>query len=175
LGQILHVGTWFSPQSGAHGGASLNNKGQVALTVHVVAGEERIVLLTPTATTRQQAVNLRSLNRLKQLGEALSRYWQDHDERFPPMKSVVAARHALLAYVAEGSAFVHPETKQPYLPNPALSHLPLAALAKPWRTVAFYEARAAADGTRGVLFADGRAGRVPAAEWRQLLQTMGRL
>jgi hypothetical protein len=172
LGQIIHVGRWFSPRSGEHGGASLNNNGEVALAVHGAGGEERIALLTPTVTTREQAASRTSVNRLRQLGDALGRYWRDSSEVFPPMRSAAVARKALLPYVNHGGGFLQPETKQPYQPNPALSHVHLANIAEPWRTAAFYETCTAADGTRGVLFSDGHARRIPELEWRQLSRTL---
>jgi hypothetical protein len=206
-GPITQLGTWFDPQSGVHGGVSLNDRGQVALHVRIAGGPETIVLLTPAAgTSRQTAepasalprsqprlkpapavaasepaakpipapqvsepdVNAASLDRLRQLGEAISRYLQDHDEQMPPLKDVATMRKALLPYVKDGSVLVHPGTHEPYRPNPALSRVSLASIAVPFKTVLLYEARPAADGTRGVLFSDGHASRVPEAEWPQL-------
>jgi hypothetical protein len=38
----------------------------------------------------------------------------------------------------------------------------------PFETVVLYEARPAADGTRGLMFSDGHAKRVTEAEWPEL-------
>jgi prepilin-type processing-associated H-X9-DG protein len=109
-----------------------------------------------------------SLDHLKQLGLALRLYTQDYDNRLPPMKDPVAAKQALLPYVGRESVFAHPTTGEPYQPNPALSHKKLTSLEWPETVVAFYEAHPLAPDTRGVLFADGHARRVPEAAWPQL-------
>jgi hypothetical protein len=193
LGKIAHLGTWYNtPERGSYSGVSLNDKGQVALPIQTVDGIETVVVLTPTVqaagpqaeTTRtraqeqhgepaavgtnEQDVATASLMRLRQLAKALMLYAQDSDEQFPPLKDAATAKKALLAYVRGEAVFVHPRTGEPYQPNPALSRQHLATIAEPWKTAAFYEARPAADGTRGVVFSDGHASRVTEAEWPEI-------
>ena len=57
---------------------------------------------------------------------------------------------------------------EPYQPNPGLAGLPILQIAKPAETVAFYEMRPTADGTRGVAFVDGHVQRIREAEWPRL-------
>jgi prepilin-type processing-associated H-X9-DG protein len=193
-GQVAHLGAWEGPQGREYRGVSLNNKGQVALPVQTAGGVPTVVLLTPTAPTTgsraeqllviararrqivevpapgagQQDVNAASLSRLHQLAKALTAYEWDHDEQLPPLWDAATAKKALLPYVRGGSALVHPQTGEPYQPNPTLSRQSLASTAEPWKMAVFWEARPGADGTRGVVFVDGHVRRVPEAEWPEI-------
>lgn len=111
--------------------------------------------------------------RLKLLGTALIMYAQDYGDTLPPMKSVAAAKKALLPYVKDAAVFAHPTTRELYQPNPTLSGKKLAHIPAPADMVAFYEARPAADGTRGVLYCDSHYGRVYEEEWPRLRQASG--
>ena len=60
---------------------------------------------------------------------------------------------------------MHPETKEPYLPNAILSDHKIAHIQYPSGMVTFYEASPAADNTRGAVFLDGHTRRIPESEW----------
>ena len=75
-----------------------------------------------------------------------------------------------MLYVSNKSIFAHPESKEPYQPNPVLSGKRLLDISKPEQTVVFYEASAATDGTRGVLYLDGHVERVAEVVWPRLKQ-----
>jgi hypothetical protein len=108
------------------------------------------------------------LRRLKQLALAFQMYVQDYDDRLPPMTNPAAVKKALFPYVKSEAVFVHPTTREPYQPNPALSHRKLISIEQPDKVVAFYEAHPSADGTRRVVFADGHVEHVPETVWPEL-------
>ena len=120
---------------------------------------------TQTSEAAQQA----SLTNLKQIGLGLVQYTQDYDEKFPPMQSIAIAKKAIYPYVKSDAVFQNPATHEPYRPNTSLSGHSLAEIEAPATTVAYYEASAAADGLRAVLFTDGHVKRLPDSEWRRLL------
>ncbi len=120
------------------------------------------------AQTSENAEN-QSLTNLKQLGLGITQYVQDYDEKFPPMQSIAIAKKAIYPYVKSDAIFQHPATHEPYRPNTSLSGHSLAEIEAPASTVAYYEASAATDGLRAVLFTDGHVQRLPDAEWRRLL------
>ncbi len=126
------------------------------------------ILFPVFAQARQKARETSSLSNLKQIGLATAMYAQDHDEALPPLNSVAAARKALMPYVKVQEVFVQPGTGESYHVNPAASGKRTDRLADPSHFILMYEAAPAADGSRGVLFADGHAGRVTAAEWARL-------
>jgi hypothetical protein len=61
--------------------------------------------------------------------------------------------------------FVHPVTREPYRFNRTLLGKNLKRVGNASNLVAFYEAKLASDGKRGVVYLSGRTGRVPAAKW----------
>jgi hypothetical protein len=89
----------------------------------------------------------------------------------PPLKDLAATEAALERWGHGQSPFQHPDTKEPYKANTALAEKPLKQISKPDRAIVFYEAEAAPNGTRGVVFANGRARRIADSEWAQLLKT----
>lgn len=106
---------------------------------------------------------------LTQLGQALRMYMNDNDMRMPLMMDADTLRGALTPYAPNEGAFVQPETKKAYLPNPILSSKTYAEVEK-YATymIAVYEDGPAADGTRGVVFVNGSTKRVTEAEWERL-------
>ena len=106
-----------------------------------------------------------SINNLSQIGSAIAQYLEDFNEIFPPMKSRSDFKNALQPYLKSESVFLNPLTKEPYVLNDILSEHKLAHISNPTTFIAAYEAEAASDSTRGVVFVDGHAKRVPEAEW----------
>lgn len=110
-----------------------------------------------------------SLNNLKQLGAGLLRYPRRRGGVLPPMNDIAAVRRALNSIGQWNAPFLlHPKTREPYRPNPALSGKKLAKIANRARLAACYEARPGADGRRGVVFLDGHVERVPQSQWNRV-------
>jgi hypothetical protein len=118
---------------------------------------------------RAQEIGDASLVNLRKLGTALLTYERER-KVLPLLTDVRTAQEELVLYVSSKDVFVQPDTKKPYQPNPSLSGKKLADIAKPEKTVVFYEATAASDGTRGALFLDGHADRVPERNWKRAKQ-----
>jgi prepilin-type processing-associated H-X9-DG protein len=116
--------------------------------------------------------NETSESNLKQIAQGVIMYCQDYDEIFPPMKSNEVVKEVVMPYVKNQAIWIHPETKEPYQPNPALSYALMAGVSSPAETVLFYEMSAAPDNTRGVAFADGHVKRVPEPEWQTMETAM---
>lgn len=114
------------------------------------------------------AAEASSLSNLRQLALAMLMCAEDYDDALPPMENAEAMQEVLLPYVKNGDIFFHPETGEPYQPNPTLSGKRLADFADPAKTIAFYEPTPAEDGSRGAAFVDGHAKRVGPAEWERL-------
>ena len=141
--------------------------------------------------------NAISTSNLKQLGLGVLQYVQDYDERFPPMRSAQSmaeitnstnnsrsgARTGKLAtvqsvvypYVRSTQIFAHPTTRQLYRPNLNLSGRSLAEINEPSRTVEFYEASPASDGTRAVLYVDGHVRREQETDWARIRAASDRM
>ena len=118
---------------------------------------------------RTQETSKASMTNLRKLGTALITYERER-KVLPTLTDAKTAQAELELYVANKNVFVHPESKEPYQSNPALSGKRLSDIAKPEKTVVFYEASAATDGTRGVLYLDGHVERVAEAIWSRLKQ-----
>ena len=121
---------------------------------------------------RAKAQSIASMSHLKQLGLGLVMYVQDHRNFLPPLTDAAAVREAIKAYINNDAVFVHPQSKEPYRPNPSLSGKSLAGLDVS-KTVVIYEASAAEDGGRAVLFLDGHVEQVSAARWTELQKASG--
>jgi hypothetical protein len=122
---------------------------------------------------KQEQMNARIIASLESLGWALQGYASENDGVLPKIDSPAAAKEALESFVGDSSAFVHPVTSEPYQPNPTLSGKKLAEIPNPNDTIAFYEATPAADGSRGVVYLDGVARRIAAADWAGVKQNSG--
>ena len=105
---------------------------------------------------------------LKRLGMAITAYWQEHDDKLPPMQSAAIAQQALYPYLKSDAVFQQPQTHEPYLPNSAVSGLYVTNFDSPAEVMAYYEASPGADGTRAVLFLNGQAERIPEIRWSAL-------
>lgn len=114
--------------------------------------------------------NSSSVHNMKQLGRALQQYITDNNEVLPSLETTAAAKKALMPYAKTELVFFYPnQASQLYRPNPTLSGRKMAHLENYKTTlVAFYEAAPASDGTRAVLFLDGRIKRINESEWPQL-------
>lgn len=126
-----------------------------SLTITVVMSTA-ITFVKATASSKTAPQKSDSRSNLKQLGWALRMYTQDYDDVLPPMKDIATIRPLLAPYLEDKSAFINPDTKQPFLPNPSLSRRHLAAVykesyQKKQGIVAFYEATPRANGARYVL------------------------
>lgn len=114
-----------------------------------------VAFVNATAFSKSAPQKSDSRSNLKQLGQALRMYIQDYDV-FPPMKDFATIRPLLAPYLENESAFINPDTKQPFLPNPSLSRRDLDTVCKEsyqkkQGVAAFYEATARTNGSRYVL------------------------
>ncbi|HEX5324519.1 MAG TPA: hypothetical protein VFW40_12080 [Capsulimonadaceae bacterium] len=106
-----------------------------------------------------------SLQNLRTLGSAVRLYLSDHNNTFPRMVSPTVADKYFQHYLLDNSAFYEPGTGDPYQPNLALENRHFNGYLKANKTVVYFEADPASDGSRCVLFMDGTAARVPASLW----------
>jgi hypothetical protein len=95
----------------------------------------------------------------------LQSYAEQNENKLPDMTSLETVKLALQEFVYDDSVFYHPETLEPYLVNSFLSSKNLSDLENRMEIVAFYEAQPAADGTVGVVYADGFYQRVLPEDW----------
>ena len=101
------------------------------------------------------------------LSSALISYTSEFDV-FPQMDNPEIVKADLEGWVQDSSVFLHPETAEPYQPNPTLSGKNIVDIPNPEEIVVFYEASPAQDGTRGVLFVNGVVDRIAAADWSKV-------
>jgi len=113
-----------------------------------------------------------SRSNLQQLGMALLIYLADHDDTFPDLSDMGAARDALRGYVKSDEVFVHPRTKEPYGVNSTLSGKRFADVEDPVEMVVFYETAAGEDGSRDVAFGDGHVAHVSADRWEEIKEAL---
>ncbi len=144
------------------------------INVRQIASLDGIQPFVPVSAVQAQAdatknAEAQSVTNLKQIGLGMVQYVQDNDEKYPPMQSAAIAQKAIYPYIKSDAIFLNPATHEPYRVNTSLSNQSLAVLDNPSNFVQYYEADAAADGLRAVLFADGHVKRLPDAEWRRLL------
>ncbi len=110
-------------------------------------------------------INSQTESNLQNLGNALQSYAEQNENKFPDMTSFETVKLALQEFVYDDSVFYQPETLEPYLVNSFLSSKNLSDLENWMEIVAFYEAQPAADGTVGVVYADGFYQRVLPEDW----------
>ncbi|MBV9470601.1 MAG: hypothetical protein JOZ57_15285 [Abitibacteriaceae bacterium] len=77
-------------------------------------------------------------------------------------------KKALEPYIRNTGIFTQPGTQEPYRANLMLSEQLQENFQNAAGIVIFYEAKPAADGTRGVLFLDGHVGRIKETDWPRL-------
>ncbi len=119
---------------------------------------------------RAKEVNEASAKNLGKLAAAVTTYVNER-KVLPLLNDVRTAEQELILYAGNKEVFLQPETKKPYRPNPAVAGRKLAEFDKPDKVVLFYEAAAAGDGTRGVLFLDGHIDRLIEQQWKKLKET----
>ena len=139
------------------------------------------------AKAKAQKINEQSAINLKRIGLNLLQYLQDWDEKFPPMNSAQSVaeiekakgvnwkiedaenvQQTLFPYVKNAKIFAHPFTGELYRPNFALSGRSTFDFKERAPIVAFYEASPASDGTRAVLYFDGRVTRERETDWPRI-------
>ena len=117
---------------------------------------------------RIKAINASSLNHLQQLGQQLRSYTQSTG-KLPPLQTSAAAQKVMRRFgYSSPSPFVNPATEKNYAVNSSLSGKSLKQIVELSITIVFYEAESSGDGTRGVVFADGSAERIPESEFARL-------
>lgn len=98
---------------------------------------------------------------------AVQQYSQDYG-KLPPLTNANTARKYLAPYLANTNLLKQPGTEALFTPNDKLSNLREAQIEKAEEVVLFYDAQAAKDGSRHVLFARGQVRLVSAAEFEKL-------
>lgn len=123
----------------------------------------------------ERQIGLLSLDHLLRIGRALDSYALEGNGKIPPMSNIASLRRALVPLMGvRDTDFVNPYTNQPYELDSSLAGRDYAHLkAHAPRTVFAFEATVAPDGTRGVLFVNGEALRVPEREWVRLAKASG--
>jgi hypothetical protein len=119
---------------------------------------------------RAKESNEASAKHLGKLAAAVTTYVKER-KVLPLLSDVRTAEQELILYAGSKDVFLQPETKKPYRPNPAVAGRKPAEFDKPDKVVLFYEAAAAGDGTRGVLFLDGHIDRLIEPQWKKLKET----
>ena len=151
-------------------------------------------VMTPQEKVQEEerAVNEASMSNLKQVALGLMQYVVDFDEVMPPMRPAASEQDVrqaipvspggslwivtkttpvqalLYPYVKSMDVFLHPRTRQPYVPNPSLSYKNLTSIERPAEIAAFYEATPGKDGRRAVAYVDGHVVRVTESEWQRI-------
>ena len=106
--------------------------------------------------------NTTVVSNAKQLALAVTQYTQDYDEFFPPMKTPREFDAALSPYVGSQSIFSTPIGSL-FVPNAALDHINLSAVADPANTILFQDAPPYVGGQPTIAYADGHVTHTPAA------------
>jgi hypothetical protein len=153
---------------------SLNNIRPFNLKEELAASERAYQdAIAAYEKTQLESLNTQVSYNLTTLGSALLKYAEEHNEVLPQMKNSASVESTLKDWVEDQSAFVHPKTSEPFQFNSSLSGKKLADIPNAEQVVAFYEATAAKDGSRGVVFLDGRTERISSAEWSKVKQESG--
>ncbi|HEX8551393.1 MAG TPA: BON domain-containing protein [Abditibacteriaceae bacterium] len=111
-----------------------------------------------------------SVRTLEILGRGVRQAIYSNNGIVPKVGKVVTAqlRRAFYPHVHDERTWRNPMTDEYYTPNPAISGLKLSRVTNTKFLPAFYEAEAASDDTRGVLFLDGHVERVSVARWQRI-------
>jgi hypothetical protein len=109
-----------------------------------------------------------SLVYLRKLNTALTAYSNAYLSTMPVLETAFAARQALEPFAENPAIFTQPGTNQPFKANPLLSGRKRAHLKGKGYVVVFYEGVPAPDGSRAVLYYNGRVQRVSAKQWEKV-------
>lgn len=108
-----------------------------------------------------------STRTLTLLGQGMRQAIRAREDTVPQVGKTVTPemRRRFYPYVHDGRTWRNPVDNEFYATNPAISGLNLSRVTNARYLPAFYEAKPAGDGTRGVLFLDGHVERVNSARW----------
>ena len=88
-------------------------------------------------------------------------YTQDNDEILPPTNTQAAFQTALLPYVRNSRLFVDPANGKPFLPNPAISQVPLYTISSPSTTILLQSPMPYYNGIPTIAYVDGHVTPAP--------------
>ena len=114
-----------------------------------------------------------SVRSLQQLGQGILTWLQARGRgTLPVMGNTMtpALQRRFYPFVHDKRLWAHPTTEEPYRPNPVLSGKNVNQITNRQYLVVFSEASPGSDGTRAVLFLDGRVERVTPDRWERLQQ-----
>jgi len=121
----------------------------------------------------EDEVNALSDARLRLLATAVKNYMQDQGRQYPPFRDPQTIKTVLAVYLSQPDAFTHPLTHEAYGFNTRLSMRLEKSIIDRAGTPMIFESAPTADGTRGVIFADGHLERLPADKWEILKKAAG--
>lgn len=131
------------------------------------------VTLFGCSRTKRISDNELSLGNLKQLGLALWKYTQDSKGVLPPLVNSTVVKSALSPYIKDADVFIQPASGKAYLSNTMLSRKRITDYPNPEHIVVLYESFPSNDNTRGVVFLNFHAERIPEQKWLQLKRHSG--
>lgn len=126
------------------------------------------------AQHKAQVEKISCVGNVKDLGlTALHLAQNNPDERFPDISTPSAIQANLGGHTLFADSFVCPTTKQPYLGNPSISGKKASNFYDQEDIVIFYDASDAHEGGRSVVFMNGSARWLSAAEWQAAKKRSG--
>lgn len=114
-----------------------------------------------------------SLVYLRKLNTALTSYSGNYLSTMPVLETAFAARQALEPFAENPAIFTQPGTNQSFKVNPLLSGRKRAHLKGKGYVVVYYEGVPAPDGSRAVLYYNGRVQRLSAKMWEKAKANSG--
>lgn len=123
--------------------------------------------------TQAEAINATDLT-LQRLGAVALEALRDERQRpFPPLTPDLTEdmRSSLGGGSYNAGLWVNPLDNRPFQINPALSYKFLSRITNPGALPLFYESAPSLDGSRGVVFLDGRVARISEKQWGSKLKT----
>lgn len=118
---------------------------------------------------------------LEQLGRYLTQLIQNQRQNrgYPPelpLRNIADARNIFTRYFhAPTTIYAHPQSKETYRTNAALTKKKAKNLMNSAQLVAFYEAKPGTDLKRGATFLDGRVERIPEWKWKSVISRQPQL
>ena len=117
--------------------------------------------------------NTAVVNTLQMLGQGIFQWKHNRgQERFPNWGKRVTPqlRQSVYPFVHDKRLWEHPSTEEPFGLNPVLAGKVVREIPNRQNIYLVYEFTTAADGSRGVLFADAHVERVDAERWARVLK-----